>query len=70
MKKLASTLVTLRRKFAKDQGLLGYWEDLKTSILGVPIMAQWKEIRLGTMRLQVQSLALLSGLRIWCCHEL
>ena len=31
---------------------------------GVPIVAQWKRIRLGTMRLQVQSMALLSGLRI------
>ena len=30
-------------------------------------MVQWKRIQLGTMRLQVQSLALLSGLRIrWC----
>ena len=28
------------------------------------------QIRLGTMRLQVQSPALLSGLRIWCCREL
>ena len=39
---------------------------------GVPIVAQWKRIPLGTMRLQVQSLALFSGLRIrrhrklWC----
>ena len=33
-------------------------------------MAQQKPILLGTMRLQVQSLALLSGLRIWYCHEL
>ena len=38
--------------------------------LGVPIMAQQKLIRLGTMRLQVQSLASLSGLWIQCCHEL
>ena len=37
---------------------------------GVPIMAQQKWIQLGTMRLQVLSLALLSGLRFWCCHEL
>ena len=29
-------------------------------------MAQWKQIRLGTMKLCVWSLALLSGLRIWC----
>ena len=27
-------------------------------------MAQWKQIQLGTMRLQVRSLASLSGLRI------
>ena len=33
-------------------------------------MAQWKQIRLGTMRLQVRSLASLSGLRIWRCREL
>ena len=38
--------------------------------LGVPIMAQWKRIQLGTKRLQVQSLASLSGLRIRHCHEL
>ena len=33
-------------------------------------MAQQKQTHLGTMRLQVQSLALLSGLRIWHCCEL
>ena len=33
-------------------------------------MAQQKRIQLGTMRLRVQYLALLSGLRIWCCREL
>ena len=33
-------------------------------------MAQWKRIRLGTMRLGVLSLALLSGLSIQHCHEL
>ena len=33
-------------------------------------MAQWKRIWPGTMRLQVRSLALLSRLRIWHCHEL
>ena len=32
-------------------------------------MAQWKQIQLGTMRLRVQSLASLSGLRIrYCCR--
>ena len=33
-------------------------------------MVQWKQIRLGTMKLQAQSLALLNGLRIQCCSEL
>ena len=33
-------------------------------------MAQQKRISLGTMRLQLQSLASLSGLRIWHYHEL
>ena len=37
---------------------------------GVPIMAQRKQIRLGTMRLCVQSLGLLSGLRIQHGSEL
>ena len=37
---------------------------------GVPIVVQWKQIRLGTMRLWVRSVASLSGLRIWRCHEL
>ena len=33
-------------------------------------MVQQKGIQLGTMRLQVRSLASLNGLRIWCYHEL
>ena len=33
-------------------------------------MAIQKQIQLGTMRLQVRSLALISGLRIQHCHEL
>ena len=36
----------------------------------VPIVVQRKHIQLGTMRLWVQSLALLSGLGIQGCHEL
>ena len=39
-------------------------------ILGVPIMAQQKQIGLVSMRMQVQSLALLGGLRIQHCREL
>ena len=41
----------------------------KTTWRGVPIMAQQKQIQLGTMRVQVPSLALLSGLRIRHCCE-
>ena len=37
---------------------------------GVPVMAQRKRIRLGTMRLWILSLASLSGLRIQRCREL
>lgn len=42
----------------------------KEGDLGVPIVAQWKRIRLVTMKLQVRSLASLIGLRIHCCQEL
>ena len=37
---------------------------------GVPIVVQQKRIRLVFMRMQAQSLALLSGSGIQCCHEL
>jgi len=36
-------------------------EHLEIHLPGVPIVAQREQIRLGTMRLWVQSLALLSG---------
>ena len=42
----------------------------KCLFLGFPIVVQQKQIQQGTMRFRVQFLALLSGLRIWCCHEL
>ena len=37
---------------------------------GGPVVAQRKRIRLGTMRVWVPFLALLSGLSIWHCREL
>ena len=43
---------------------------LRTHHLGVPVVVQWKRIRLGTMRWRVRSLASLSGLRIQRCCEL
>ena len=55
---------------AKDMKDL-YAENYKTlRKFGDPVVAQWKQIQLGTMRLWVQSLASLSGLRIQRCHEL
>ena len=42
----------------------------KISTLGVPVVAQWKQIQLVSMRMKVRSLALPSGLRIQCCCEL
>ena len=36
---------------------------------GVLVVAQHKQIRLETMKLQVQSPTLLNGLRIWRCCE-
>ena len=47
-----------------------YLSKFKKERKGVPIVAQQKQIRLGTMRFRVQSLASLSGLRIRRCHEL
>ena len=46
------------------------WYVSALPLLRVPIVAQQKQIRLGTRRLQVRSLALLSELRIRRCPEL
>ena len=43
---------------------------LNCGSLGIPVMAQQKRTRLVFMRMQVQSLASLRGLRIWHCHKL
>ena len=42
----------------------------KILFLGVPIVVQWKWIQFVSIRIQVQSLASLSGLRIQHCREL
>ena len=42
----------------------------QTHIAGVLVEVQRKQIRRGTMRLQVQSPAFISGLRIWHRREL
>ena len=46
------------------------WGDKKEKRKGVPLMAQWKQILLASMRTQVQPLTSLSGLRIRRCSEL
>ena len=38
--------------------------------LGVPVVVELVKNQTGIVRMQVRSLALLSGLRIWHCHEL
>ena len=50
--------------------MMEYYSSLKKEILGVPTVAQQKQIQLGTMRLQVRFLVSLNGLRIWHCREL
>ena len=37
-------------------------------VLGGPLLEQWKQIQLATVKFRVLSLASLSGLRIWRCH--
>ena len=49
---------------------MGFEILFKVKDLGVPVVAQQKQIRLRTMRLWVRPLASLSGLRIWCYCEL
>ena len=44
--------------------------SIQNFCIGVPIVVQWKQTQLGTMRLPVQSLALLGGLRMQHCCEL
>ena len=45
-------------------------QSFKIDPIGVPIVMQWKRIRLGAMRLQVRFQASLSGLRTQAFHEL
>ena len=52
------------------KGVLLTTQAIEIIIVGVPVVVQRKHIRLGTMRWRVQSLASLSGSRIWRCCEL
>ena len=58
---------------AKFNGCFKDWMHLQKNLkwdLVVPVMAQWKRIRLGTMRLQVRPPPSLSRLKIQCFCEL
>ena len=60
-------LILIKNTYKKKKKTL----QLKITLNGgVPVVAQQKRIRLGTMMLQVRALALLSGLRIRRCREL
>ena len=48
----------------------GTKEPIYETETGVPVVAQQKQIPLGTVRLRVRSLVSLSGLGIRRCHEL
>ena len=63
--------ILLLIRFSKAQDYL-WWCGLienTTKTTAVPVAVQWKWIQLVSMRRQVRSLALPSGLRIQCCHE-
>ena len=54
----------------RSQITLSYIDYINKVKLGVLLMAQQLTTQLASMRTQVQSLTLLSGLRIWHCCEL
>jgi len=59
--------LSLERQSRKEFERGMFYKCIKSERSGVPVMAQWKQIWQGTLRLQVRSLASLSGLWIWCC---
>ena len=60
----------LHANFLKLQRICLIQFSLDCTFLGILLVVQQKQIRLGTMRLCVLSLALLGGLRIQRCREL
>ena len=67
-----SHLGRMSSRLNQDSRCLLSWLTIKKkkNSWGVPLVEQWKRIRLGNMVLWVWSLDLLSGLRIWLCREL
>ena len=67
MKKSSPSLAV--REMHIETTMRCYFTPVRTAIIGLPVVAQRKQIRLGTMRLRARSLALPSGLRIRRCRE-
>ena len=65
---MCSSLYDYQAKASRYMKGLAYLKNRATT--GVPVMVQWKQIRLVTVRLWAWSLASPSGLRIWYCPEL
>ena len=61
--------VVLLTKLCSYWWWCGFFPPFKNNFLGVPVMAQWKRIRLVSMRMWVRSLASLRT-GIQRCHEL
>ena len=58
-------------KTSNDSNIIIHFVNMsQKKKVGVPFVVEQKKIQLGTMRLRVQSLALLCGLRFWRCREL
>ena len=71
---LSSTIIwTYHNLFIQsiDDQIISSFGPLQIKLLwGVPVTAQQKRTRQVFRRMQVRSLASLSGLRIWCCCDL
>ena len=59
-----------RKGITEGEGLIHLLYSFNIFNFRVAVTAQWRRIWLGTMKLQVWSLAFLSGLRIQHCHKL
>ena len=69
-KSTISTTSTTTRSSAAVAATLSLALASKIFYYAVPSVAQQKQTRLGSMKMWVRFLALLSWLRIWCCCEL
>ena len=58
------------RKGPRRRQMSPQYISIKIGDIGIPMVVQQKQIRPGTMRFQVPSLASLSRLRIWHCSKI